>query len=114
MHEARKRRIWEAHGRCCYICREPIQMTGPTVRYDHKWQLAMDGPDDDDNIGPSHNTKECDKRKTARDAGVRAKVKRLEAGPKPSKGTIQSRGFGPSRGFEKGPKRPIPSRKMRS
>lgn len=96
MHEARKRRIWEAHGGRCYICREPVPMTGRGVIYDHKWQLAMGGPDDDDNIGPSHNTRECDKAKTARDAFERGKVRRLQKGPKVSKNPLK-----PGRGFDK-------------
>ncbi len=104
MHEARKRRIWEAHGRCCYICGEPVPMTGPFVRYDHKWQLAMDGPEADENVGPSH-TEACDKVKTKKDAGIRAKVKRLAAGPKEPKRKIQSRGF-----RKDGPKQKIASR----
>lgn len=56
----------------------------------------------------------CHGKKTKAEARDRAHMKRLEAGPKVSARKIPGRAFGPSRGFQKGPKRPIPSRPLRS
>ena len=94
MTKARKRRIWEANGRICYHCGEPVEMLGPTVRYDHRIGVWLTERDEDDDVSPAHLW--CDKPKTAEDQGRIAKVKRLikkGAGQprKPSK--LQSRGF---------------------
>lgn len=101
MTKARRLRIYLAcNGRC--ECGAKVPMAGTVI--DHRIPLWMGGADDDANLrflcGP------CDKPKTAKDAADRASVKRihkrLSGDRKPSR--LQSRGF------QKGVKRPIPSR----
>ena len=101
MTKARRLRIYLAcNGRC--ECGVKVPMAGTVI--DHRIPLWMGGADDDANLrflcGP------CDKPKTAKDAADRASVKRihkrLSSDRKPSR--LQSRGF------QKGVKRPIPSR----
>lgn len=75
MTPARKRRIWEARGKVCGGCHEPVPCTGGGVVYDHDIQLWMDGPEDDANVWPL--CARCNKLKTAGDAKARAKVRRL-------------------------------------
>lgn len=93
MTKARRLRLYLAcNGRC--ECGAKVPMEGTTI--DHRIQLWMGGSDTDDNLrffcGP------CDKPKTAKDATVRAKVKRIIAKADPDtrprcKRPLQSRGF---------------------
>lgn len=104
MHMARKRRIHEAHSGLCEICKQPVPLFGPDVRYDHRLPLWMSHSDDDANIRPIH--KICDAPKTAQDATDRAKVKRIgmkHRGEKPpTKRPIRARSFDKhfTRGFD--------------
>ena len=75
MHLARKRRIHERHGGRCADCGDLVPVNGPGVVYDHFIQLAIDGPEEDRNVDCLCFT--CNKKKTAEDARVRAKIKRL-------------------------------------
>ena len=105
MTPARKARIWEARKGICYHCGKVTEVTGPTVRYDHKRPLGLLGTDHNENIWPVHV--ECDRPKTAEDISLIAGAKRMSrcVGPRePSKRPIQSRGF------QRGVSRPIPSR----
>jgi hypothetical protein len=81
MTKARKRRIWEAYDQRCGTCRAPVPMIGPGVTYDHHWQLAMDGPETDDNVRPLCDI--CSPPKTKADAQARGKVRRLVKKGKP-------------------------------
>jgi 5-methylcytosine-specific restriction endonuclease McrA len=94
MTKARRLRLYLAcKGRC--ECGVKVPMDGTTI--DHRIQLWMGGADDDSNL--RFFCKACDKPKTAKDAGDRAKVKRIlsrEAGErKPSR--LRSRGFDKSK-----------------
>lgn len=98
MTPARKRRIWEAwQGRCA--CGVDVPVMGPGVIYDHDIQLWMEGPEDDANVRPL--CPDCNRAKTSKDAGARAKVRRLWAKapfmPREPSG-IHSRPFPPWRG----------------
>jgi len=108
MTKARKRRIWEANGGVCYHCKEPVDMFGPDVRYDHRIGVWLTERDEDDDVSPAHTW--CDAAKTAEDQGRIAKVKRLikkGVGQPRKPSRIKSRGFAPgkrklqSRGFPK-------------
>jgi 5-methylcytosine-specific restriction enzyme A len=108
MTEARKRRIWAAAGGVCYHCGEPVPMLGPDVRYDHVVQIWITRRDEDADVSPAHTT--CDKPKTAADAKVRAKIKRILAR---QDGTRRERKPIPSRGFPE-VSRPMQSRPWRT
>lgn len=100
MTPARRRRIWEAAGRKCFMCSKPVPESWTVL--DHEIQLWMGGSDDDANLRPLCPS--CDKLKTAADATKRAKVKRIirrEAGEKKPT-TLNGRGFDKSlkRGFD--------------
>lgn len=58
----------------CPACGEKLGNLGD-CEFDHEHSLAMGGEDDLDNLRAKHV--DCHKRKTARDAAVRAKVKRI-------------------------------------
>ena len=105
MSEARKRRIWAAAGGVCYHCGEPVPMLGPDVRYDHVIQIWITRRDDDADVSPAHTA--CDAPKTANDAKIRAKIKRLIAR---EDGTRKPRKAIPSRGFPT-VSRPFPQRR---
>lgn len=94
MTRARKRRIHEAHNGLCVQCGEPVEMFGPTVRYDHEIPLELLGSDDDGNIGPIHRSP-CDLIKTANDQAAIAKARRLrKADLEPRQPTrVKSAGF---------------------
>ena len=95
MTEARKRRIHTRENGVCWFCDGPVEVAGPTVRYDHKLPLELGGSDDDANIFPLH-TEPCDRLKTARDVRRITKAKRLQrklTSPRPT-GSIRGRGFG--------------------
>lgn len=74
---ARKRRIWTANEGRCWLCNEPVEMTGPGVRYDHRIGLWITQRDRDDDVSPSHTA--CDRPKTRKDLRVIAHLKRLIA-----------------------------------
>lgn len=77
MTKARKRRLWEACNGVCIQCGEPVEVYGPTVRYDHELALELGGSDDDSNIGPIHRSP-CDLIKTASDARRIAELRRQQ------------------------------------
>lgn len=112
MHLARKRRIHERDNGLCWLCRLPVEMTGPGVRYDHRNPLWITQDDSDEGISPAHTA--CDAPKTKIDQTIIAKVKRIirKADPEARKPSRMK-----SRGFQKGgpktawPSRPFPKRK---
>ncbi len=63
-----------AEGLCAW-CKQPVEIAGPNVVYDHRIPLTLGGSDEDDNIRPLHAVP-CDKQKTAFDKRVIAKVER--------------------------------------
>ena len=89
---ARRKRVLDAHNGQCYYpgCEETRGL-----EFEHVIALWMGGKDDDSNTAPM--CREHHKAKTALDAKMRAKVKRIhkrddpDAEKKPSR--IQSRGF---------------------
>lgn len=91
MTEPRKVRIHAANGGKCWMCGFAVDVTGPSVEYDHRVSLGLGGHDVDENLSPLH-ADPCHKLKTRADKASQAKAKRL-ANPKPPKGTIKSRGF---------------------
>lgn len=114
MTKARKRRIWEARGGVCVHCEEPVEMYGPTVRYDHELALELGGSDEDHNIAPIHRSP-CDEIKTAQDATRIAEMRRqqkmrLEVPREPSKRPILNRKTNWPKGREI-PSRPFQRRK---
>lgn len=115
MSPARKTRIWLAFdGRCA--CGVDVPCLGKGVTYDHDIQLWMEGPEEDANVRPLCDP--CNLAKTADDATVRAKVKRLWAKAPFRERTTRGRKI-PGRPMESGkpnwPKgRKIPGRPMRS
>ena len=89
MTPARKARIHQAAGGVCYFCRQPVEVEGPGVEYDHVTALWMAGSDADEAIAPIH-TEPCHRLKTAADASKRAKVKRLHGkAPRPRQAEAQ-------------------------
>lgn len=96
MTPARKRRIWTAWEGKCWFCRQPVEVEGPTVIYDHVGTLWIKGSDADDDIGPIHAAP-CNKIKTAADLKKIAKIKRIiarEDGTRRERPPIPSRPFG--------------------
>lgn len=71
----RKARIHALRKGKCWMCGQPVAVSGPEVRYDHRLPLELGGSDDDDNLWPLHRAP-CDKLKTAADASRIAKAKR--------------------------------------
>lgn len=110
MTQARMRRIWEREGGICWFCTKPVPMRGlGIVTYDHRIPFEIIGHDGDENIYPIHRDP-CDKLKTAADQAKIAKVRR-QSGKKGQAARRAKNGSQlKSRGFEKGPKRKIPSR----
>ena len=101
--KAQKLARWAAVGGRCVICHEPCEPYGPTVIWDHRIGVWFGEETDPDRMDP-HHAVGCAPSKTANDATIRAKVKRIIAKAvgqprKPSR--IKSRGFGPSRPFPK-------------
>jgi hypothetical protein len=103
MTPARKRRIHAQHSGLCTYCGQDVEVSGPTVVYDHEIPLELGGADDDSNIGPIHASP-CNKVKTALDIKAIAKCRRLvkretEGAPV---SRLQGRGFQTllSRGFD--------------
>lgn len=72
---ARKKRLHGLAEGLCAWCRKPVEVSGPTVVYDHRICLTLGGSDEDDNIRPLHAIP-CDKQKTALDKRIIAKVER--------------------------------------
>lgn len=110
MGSARKKRIWLREGGVCWICRLPVEESGPGVRYDHLGVLWITNDDSDEAIFPIHTA--CDKVKTyGSDLPTVAKIKRLIKANDPDRVKKESRLKG--RGFEKPkvkpkwPKRPF-------
>lgn len=89
---ARRLRIWTAaDGKC--VCGTPVPLSWTVL--DHEIQLWLGGPDDDAQMRPL--CAPCDLTKTANDAKIRAKVKRLiarENGTRRKRKEIPSRPFG--------------------
>lgn len=112
MHEARKRRLWEASGRRC-ACGAEVPMTGPGATYDHGNQLVLSEDDSEANMRPLCDP--CRKAKDAADARARGKVRRLARKHQTPATDAPSWQLGhlkrkiTSRGFAKG-HRPIPKR----
>lgn len=75
MHAARKRRIWDREGGICWVCKTPVPLDGPNVRYDHRGTLFITESDEDAGIFPIH-LDPCDKAKTPGDLSRIAKTKR--------------------------------------
>lgn len=99
MHAARKRRIHDREGGVCWICKQPVPMAGPEVRYDHRGVLWITGDDADAAIYPIHR-KGCDETKTPKDLKRVAKTKRqikmrLDVPIEESRHKIKGRGFQP-------------------
>ena len=99
---ARKRRIHARESGICWICREPVPVSGADVRYDHRIALWLTQDDSDAGIYPIHKT--CDAGKTPLDLKRIAKTKRQQKmnDPRPPS-RIASRPFPATSG-------PIPSR----
>ena len=101
LHEARKRRIWERVNGICWLCSEPVPMTGPDVQYDHRNVHWISLDDSDANLFPMH--KACHALKTNKGVGGQlsdkariSKVKRLiqtEDGTRRERVKIPSRGL---------------------
>jgi 5-methylcytosine-specific restriction endonuclease McrA len=85
----RRRRLLERFGGCCAACGESID--GSWIA-DHVIALELGGSNADANLQPLCAAP-CNKTKTANDARLIAKAKRLRAGPKVSRHRIRSRGF---------------------
>jgi len=100
--KAQKIARWEALGRCCTICGLPCEAFGRSVVWDHRLGVWFGEATDPDRMDV-HHARGCAPAKTAKDATVRAKVKRLvkkACGAPRSPSVIHSRGFSPvSRGF---------------
>lgn len=104
MTPARKRRIWEAADGLCEVCGEPVDPSGPNVRFDHRIDLWTSHDDSDENLRPIHR-KVCDEAKTSADLKKISKTKRLIAkreGTTKPKRPIANRGFDKTvtRGFD--------------
>jgi 5-methylcytosine-specific restriction protein A len=99
-HMSQKRRaaIFSAHNGVCYLCGGKIQAgEGWDAEHVIAWEISSD--DSDDNLRPAH--RRCHAPKTAKDAAVIAKLKRMKAkheGSWPrSRAPLRSRGFSPTR-----------------
>lgn len=98
MTAARKRRIWtKQNGLCGCDCGEPVDLSGPHVRYDHTISFFIAPELDDDGPNVKAVRTICDAPKTyGQDIPTIAKIKRIirkadpETRPQPK---MQSRGF---------------------
>jgi hypothetical protein len=108
MHAARKRRSAEAwnwqtpQGKPLCLEGGKVHMlaTGKPPEYDHIWQLALGGTDDDENIQPLDPADH--KVKTRADAGARGMIRRITGQNKPKRKSYWPTGRKmQSRGFEK-------------
>lgn len=78
MTDAEKLARWEAVGRRCMICGEPIEATGPTVIWDHRLPLGLGGDNSLSNMEPNH-VGACAEKKTRADMLAIRKANRLIA-----------------------------------
>jgi 5-methylcytosine-specific restriction enzyme A len=93
---ARRMQILAAHSRTCCICGLSIEWNNPWI-VEHITPLSMGGTYDWDNMAPAHAF--CAKKKTAAEAGPRAKADRQRArhlgvkksSPRPMPGTKASK-----------------------
>lgn len=95
MTYAEKLRRWIECGCVCMVCKRPCAPAGRSVIWDHRVPLAIGGTNELSNMEP-HHAGPCAVRKTAKDAKVRAKVKRIRARADHSRRrrkAIVSRGF---------------------
>jgi len=76
MHQARKKRIFDAHDGLCWRCGLPFE-DGEKIEYDHKVALCRGGSDEDENIGPMHVL--CHKLKTNGTKALRLGADKFEA-----------------------------------
>jgi 5-methylcytosine-specific restriction protein A len=97
MTPKRRLRLWLAHDGRCALCRVKVPLKGTVMDHAIQLWLESEGREDDANLRPL--CPDCDKPKTAKDAAIRAKVKRIRIkhGLEPRKAKpsrpIQSRGF---------------------
>lgn len=103
---ARKTRLHGLSAGLCAWCKHPVEVSGPSVVYDHRIPLTLGGSDEDENIRPLHATP-CDKQKTALDKRIIAKVERQR---KKALGVVTRKRKRIWRGFKPWPK----GRKMQS
>lgn len=93
MTPLRRARIFDAHGGICHLCGCKIGV-GEAWDVEHVIALEISGDDSDDNLAPAHRT--CHRAKTAEDAGLIAKARRVHAkhiGAHRPKRTIGGRRF---------------------
>lgn len=93
--DAKRARVFQAAFGICYLCKVKIA-AGEPWEVEHVNQRALSGDDSDRNLLPVHAS--CHVPKTADDAKVRAKVKRLQIkhgdpDARPKAQPIRSRGF---------------------
>lgn len=77
MTTARKARIHTLRDGKCWMCGFAVEVSGPTVIYDHRVPLELGGTDDNSNLWPLHRSP-CDRIKTAADRKRIDKAKRLQ------------------------------------
>jgi 5-methylcytosine-specific restriction endonuclease McrA len=76
----------------CYICKEPLY-PWQTIQFDHVHADVHGGGHEYENLRPVHYDP-CHKKKSASDVAANAKVKRIQAGGRKSRGPkMRSRGF---------------------
>lgn len=100
MTPARRARVLAAHGNCCAY---PGCEVSEALEIDHVIALELGGKDADENLeplcGPHHKVK------TARDLGLIARAKRRKAKHDgtypPSRAQLRSRGFQPTRNWDR-------------
>lgn len=94
-NQKERARLFALRGGRCYLCSGRIDATREAWEIEHEmpWEISRDNTDD--NLQLAH--KKCHAAKTAVDAGVIAKVKRIEAKHKgfwpKSKTPLRSAGF---------------------
>jgi 5-methylcytosine-specific restriction endonuclease McrA len=76
MTALRRARIFDAHEGVCHICGLKIAV-GDAWDAEHIIALEISGDDSDENLAPAH--KDCHRTKTADDAGLIAKARRVHA-----------------------------------
>ena len=76
MTPLRRARIFDTHGGICHLCGLKIAVGDPWD-VEHVIALEISGDDGDDNLRPAH--RQCHAAKTAEDAGIIAKSRRVRA-----------------------------------
>jgi 5-methylcytosine-specific restriction enzyme A len=76
MTSLRRARIFDTAGGVCHICELRI-LAGEPWDVEHVIALEISGDDSDENLRPAHVA--CHRGKTAKDAGIIAKAKRVRA-----------------------------------